>query len=70
MTEERLVPDQAARRRMRTGRNLSFLCSAVFFLSLVPPLLLGDIGIDVQVTMWFAALAIVLVSRVRRQRIL
>jgi uncharacterized membrane protein len=51
-------PKDAHRQLMRFNRNLTVACAAIFFVSLVPQLLLGADGVGIQSLMWLSALFI------------
>lgn len=51
-------PKDAHRQLMRFNRNLTVVCAAIFFVSLIPQLLLGADGADIQSLMWLSALFI------------
>ena len=58
-----MEPAEPERRRRRANRYLSLLCAAIFFVSLVPQLLLGQTGENIQSVMWLSALFIGVVGR-------
>jgi uncharacterized membrane protein len=62
-SDTRMAPTEPTRRRFRSNRDLSLLCAAIFFVSLVPQLLLGQIGEYIQSMMWLSALFIGMVGR-------
>jgi uncharacterized membrane protein len=58
ISDETLAPTEAQRQRVRFNRNLTVGCAAIFFVSLVPQLLLGADGASIQTLMWLSALFI------------
>jgi uncharacterized membrane protein len=57
------APTGLERQRLRFNRNLTVGCAALFFVSLVPQLLLGPDGADIQSLMWLSALFIGAIGR-------
>jgi uncharacterized membrane protein len=62
-----LAPTETTKRRLQSNRNLSLFCAALFFLSLVPQLLLDKSGADIQSIMWLSALLIGVAGRSLRR---
>jgi uncharacterized membrane protein len=58
ISDDTSVSTDAHRQLMRFNRNLTVVCAAIFFVSLVPQLLLGADGADIQSLMWLSALFI------------
>ena len=58
ISEDISPPKDAHRQLMRFNRNLTVVCAAIFFVSLIPQLLLGADGADIQSLMWLSALFI------------
>jgi uncharacterized membrane protein len=63
ISDQIMAPTELERRRLRFNRNLTVGCASIFFVSLIPQLLLGVDGANIQSLMWLSALFIGAIGR-------
>ena len=63
MTDGSMAATEAQKKRLRSNRDLTLGCAAIFFASLIPQLLWSDSGAGIQSLMWLSALFIGVIGR-------
>jgi uncharacterized membrane protein len=63
ISDSHMTPTELHRRKLLSYRNVTLLCAALFFVSLVPQLILGSDGNSIQSLMWLSALFIGVIGR-------
>ena len=69
ITDKGMAPTEKHRERLRSNRDLTVVCAAVFFASLLPQFLLPANGASIQSLMWLSALLVGVVGRYLRAKI-